>query len=79
MTKHFNPTTFDQYDRVGLHDEKGFVLGIRITDVKKGTSHRYQVAGGGRILLTTDVLNHACDAANNIVDGFFRAGFEVKR
>ena len=60
-----------------LHDEDGFVLGISIMDVGTGTSHRYRVSGAGRILLTTDVLNHACDVANNIVDGFFRAGFEV--
>lgn len=79
MTKHFNPTTFCEYDEVELHDELGLVLGIRITDVGMGTSHRYQVSGGGRVFLTTDVLNHACDAANNIVDGFFRAGFEVAR
>jgi hypothetical protein len=77
VTKHFLPTTFCEYDEVELHDEEGFVLGISIFDVGTGTSHRYRVSGGGRILLTTDVLNHACDAANNIVDGFFRAGFEV--
>ncbi len=77
MTKHFNPTTFDKYDEVELHDGGGFVLGISIFDVGTETGHRYRVAGAGRILLETDVLNHACDAANNIVDGFFRAGFEV--
>ncbi len=77
MTKHFNPTTFCEHDEVELHDESGLVLFISILDVGAETSNRYQVAGAGRILLETDVLNHACDAANNIVDGFFRAGFEV--
>ena len=77
MTKHFKPTTFCEYDEVELHDEEGFVLSISITDVGTGTSHHYEVTVGPYILLTTDVLNHACDAANNIVDGFFRAGFEV--
>ena len=77
MNKHFNPTTFCEYDDVELHDKEGFVLGIAIFDVGTGTSHRYRVCGAGRIFLNTDVLNHACDAANNIVDGFFRAGFEV--
>ena len=77
MTKHFNPTTFCEHDYVQIHNEKGFVLAISIMDVGTGTSHIYRVAGAGRIFLTTDVLNHACDAANNIVDGFFRAGFEV--
>ena len=79
MIKHFNPATFCEYDRVELHDEEGYVFGISIVDVGTETSHRYRVAGSGGFLLTTDVLNHACDAANNIVDGFFRAGFEVKR
>ena len=79
MTEHFNPTTFCEYDEVELHDEKGFVLGILIFDAGEHESPRYRVSGAGRILLTTDVLNHACDAANNIVDGFFRAGFKVKR
>ena len=77
MTKHFNPTTFYKYDGVDILDEARFVFDIRIIDVGTRTNHRYQVAGGGHIFLTTDVLNHACDAANNIVDGFFRAGFEV--
>ena len=77
MTKHFNPTTFCDYDAVELHDEEGYVSVIVITDVGTGTSHRYRVDCADRELLTTDVLNHACDAANNIVDGFFRAGFEV--
>jgi len=77
MTKHFNPTTFCEHDEVELHDEEGFVFGVSITDIGTGTSHRYEVSGGPYIFLTTDVLNHACDAANNIVDGFFRAGFEV--
>ena len=79
MTKHFNPATFCECDEVELHDEDGFVFGIGINDVGTETSHRYEVSGGPYILLTTDVLNHACDAANNIVDGFFRAGFEVER
>ena len=77
MTKHFNPTTFCEYDEVNLYDGERFVLGVSITDVGTETSHRYQVSGAVRIFLTTDVLNHACNAANNIVDGFFRAGFEV--
>ena len=77
MTKHFNPTTFCEYDGVTLYDGERFVFGISITDVGTETSHRYEVSGGPYILLNTDVLNHACDVANNIVDGFFRAGFEV--
>ena len=77
MTKHFNPTTFDKYDEVEVYDGERFALCIIIVDVGTGTSHIYRVAGAGRILLETDVLDHACDAANNIVDGFFRAGFEV--
>lgn len=77
MTKHFNPTTFCECDDVELHYEGRFVLGIGILGVGMGTNHRYRVSTGDRILLTTDALNHACDVANNIVDGFFRAGFEV--
>ena len=77
MTKHFNPTTFCECDEVQIHNEKGFVLSIAIFDAGTVTSHRYRVAVGIRIVLGTDVLDHACDAANNIVDGFFRAGFEV--
>ena len=77
MTKHFNPNTFCEYDEVDLYNEDGFVLVISITDVGTETIYRYEVAGVDRVVLATDVLNHACDAANNIVDGFLRAGFEV--
>ena len=77
MTKHFNPTTFCEYDEMELRNEEGVLLSICIIDIGTETSHRYQVSAGARILLRTDVLNHACDAANNNVDGFFRAGFEV--